>query len=82
MDMSKSGPGNQLTLYYTILNSSSSEIDAENLIKNLKPKMIVKVKTKNSLKFLRDNKVEFVHVFRDKSNKEAYRISILPSDYI
>jgi hypothetical protein len=82
LDTTMAGPGNRLTYYYTLVNYLKSELDSEELKKNIKPNLINNAKTNKDMESFRLNRIELIYIYRDKENIEILRIAIQPDEYI
>ncbi len=84
LDNTLGGPGNRFSYFYTMVNDIKEDLVPMKILEYMKPKLINNIKTNNSnnMALFRENRVEFIYVYRDKVGKEVIRIEIKPEDYI
>ena len=79
-DTTAPGPGNCLTYYYTLVNVSKREIDPEEIIAKMKPKILLNYRTSPDMKVFRDNHVTLRYMYRDKFGETVTVIEVSPND--
>ena len=73
------GPGNCLTYCYTLVNSSKSELNPDDLAK-VKPRLLENYKTNPEMKLFRENGVTLRYQFKDKDGQTVTTIEVSPQD--
>ena len=78
LDNSLALPNKTLQYNYTLVNMDNDDINSDELKSYLKPRVLSSIKTNPDMKYLRDNKVNFVYSYVDKDNEFVLKI-IIPS---
>lgn len=75
------GPGRRITYYYTFVNHSRVEFNAEELRKHIAPRLIEHVKTSGETQSMRNNKVTLVYRYSDKNGEFLFEVKVGPEQY-
>jgi len=74
-------PGKTFQYFYTLINYSKDQLDAEDFEKRLRPLILNSIKTNTDMENFRKNKVTLVYLYRDKDGNEFLKFTFSYDDY-
>jgi hypothetical protein len=74
-------PGKTFQYFYTLVNFSKDQLDAEDFEKRLRSIILNSIKTNSDMENFRKNEVTLVYLYRDKDGKEFLKFTFSPDDY-
>ena len=80
LDEVKTGPGEQISYFYTIPSHSSIDLDRSWIIKDMRPKVITEACADQELKKLLSMGANVVYIYNGKNGVEINRFQVVQSD--
>lgn len=81
LDNTVGGIGKNFTYNYTLVNYTAEQIQIDQLVSVMKPRMVNMVKTNPDMKEFRKNKITIIYSYKDKNGRFLKNIEITPNDY-
>ncbi|MPT35154.1 MAG: hypothetical protein E2604_08695 [Flavobacterium sp.] len=81
LDNSMVLPNKVFQYNYTLINLNKEQVDIDQAQKVIEPNLISNIKTNPDMSYFRDNKVQIIYSYRDKTGVFLFKIRITPEMY-
>jgi len=81
LDSTLASENKTISYFYTLVSMTAEQVNSDQLIEYLSPRIISNIQTNPDMKYLRDKSVSFVYHYRDSEGKSLFIIEVLPEDY-